>query len=228
MPPRLPGQNARRQVLAPIAVAGSVVLLLAAVYRWSKKASDSDTPKPVTKPPTPTQRKPTLSVSLPVDPTWKSKAIPIELHEMVRGTQADYDLHVLVHAPDGEPVALPCDKVLAYANAQGRAMMQRALQCQFHVELVFVDEQGWMAWDPQDNLQDYLARLDQLAQVVDKMLLVLMPAAPAPNAIALRDLEQSWKKHTISQHPQTQWLDLRSTSWRGLQEALAQERQGWN
>lgn len=174
------------------------------------------------------QLKPTLSLSLPADPTWTTKPVPMEVMDLVQSVHSQYNLHVLVNAPNGQPLALPCDKVLAYANAQGRAMIQRALNCQFHVELVFVDKQDWIAWDPKDELGAYLDRLNQLAQVVDKMLVVLMPAEPAPNAIALRDLERSWEKHAVAQHPHTTWLDLRQSSWRGLQDVLGQERLGWS
>ena len=152
----------------------------------------------------------------------------MEFMDLVKSVRSEYDLHVLVNAPNGQSLALPCDKVLVYSNAQGRAMTQRALKCQLHVELIFVDKQDWIAWDPKDELTAYMDRLNQLAMVVGKMLVVLMPADPAPNAIALRDLERSWEKHALSHHPQTYWLDLRQPSWPGLQGVLRQERLGWS
>lgn len=89
-------------------------------------------------------------------------------------------------------------------------MLARALVPQCHVECVFTDANGKLAWDTSDDIISYLSRLDQLAQVVDKMVVAVIPCAStnvSASPIMLADLQRAFEKHAVSQRTCVQWLN---------------------
>ncbi|KAI3628478.1 hypothetical protein CBS14141_000181 [Malassezia furfur] len=98
---------------------------------------------------------------------------------------SDFVVHALVHAPSGIKPALPgveALRVLPYSNAEGRAMLARALQCQCHVEVLSVDANGavYVSESGDADVSAYLLRLEQIARVVDVLVLAFVRAPDAP------------------------------------------------
>ena len=164
-----------------------------------------------------------------MDPAWTQQLASMPaIHEMIQALTRDYLVHVLLDAPDGHaPSSVPSDRVLLYSTAAGRAMLARALQCQCHVEFVFVDAQGHAAWDTNDDIPAYLTRLDQLAQAVDALLVIVVRGPPAPHTVSWATLAQAWASHPVSQRATTQWIDLSMSAWSHVTERLQLQRQAW-
>lgn len=103
-------------------------------------------------------------------------------------------------------------------------MLARALLPQCHVECVFTDANGKLAWDANEDMIAYLSQLDQLAQVVDKMVVVVIPCASATEStsrVMLADLQGAFEKHAVSQRRCVQWLNLSSPdAWDDMKRLL--------
>lgn len=146
------------------------------------------------------RKNPTLCISFAYDPVWTQalQNSPDAVRTMLRDMSNDYVVHAVVCAPDNAPPPLGTDRLLLYSKAQGRAMLARALTPQCHVECVFVDEAGNVAWDSSDDIPAYLARLEQLAQVVDKLVVAVIPCAASSTTVSFASLERAFQQHSLS------------------------------
>ena len=153
--------------------------------------------------------------------SWASKSNSKEDSTTRTQLENKFTVYVIVHAPDGISPPLNSERLLLYSKAQGRAMLARALLPQCHVECVFTDKHEKVAWDVNDDMAAYLTRLNQLAQVVDKMVVVVIPCASAKvssSPIMLADLQRAFKNHAISQRTCIQWLY--TSSWDDVKRLL--------
>lgn len=147
---------------------------------------------------------------------------PDAIRTLISDTRNDYIVHAVVCAPEGAPPPLGTDRLLLYSKAQGRAMLARALTPQCHVECIFVDHAGNIAWDASDDVSAYLARLDQLAQVVDKLVLVIVPCAISHTSVPLADLERAFQQNSISKHAHVEVYRAQPKDpWASLAQHLA-------
>lgn len=174
---------------------------------------------------------PTLSLSFPPNLAWSSQlgTSAEAVNAMLHTLRDSYGLHVMVYAPNGVAPPLSCERKLMYSTGAGRAMLARALQCQCHVELVFISPEGQAAWDGHDDVPTYLSRLDQLAQVVDVLMVIVVPVAQkAESTIPLATLSKAWSQHAVSKRASAQWTELpRSSSLQDVVGPVLEQRASW-
>ena len=202
----------RHRWAAPALATGSVIALGALAWSWASKSNSKEDSASRTR----RAVKPVLCISFAFDDAWSEqlKHAPEIIDNLLCSLESKFNVYVIVHAPDGVSPPLNSERILLYSKAQGRAMLARALLPQCHVECVFTEKHGKVAWDVNDDMTAYLARLNQLAQVVDKMVVVVIPCASAKvssSPIMLADLQRAFKKHAISKQTCIQWLY--TSSW---------------
>ena len=202
----------RQRWAAPVVAFGSVIALGVLAWSWASKSNSKEDSTSRTQPVV----KPVLCISFAYDDAWSEqlKHAPEMIDNLLHSLENKFTVYVIVHAPDGISPPLNSERLLLYSKAQGRAMLARALLPQCHVECVFTDKHEKVAWDVNDDMAAYLTRLNQLAQVVDKMVVVVIPCASAKvssSPIMLADLQRAFKKHAISQRTCIQWLY--TSSW---------------
>lgn len=198
----------RQRWATPIVVTGGLIALGVLAWSWASKKSTSKSSSTRTR----HVVNPTLCISFACDDAWEEqlKNVPNTIDNILQALESKYKVHAIVYAPDGIAPPLNCERILLYSIAQGRAMLARALVPQCHVECVFTDANGKLAWDTSDDIISYLSRLDQLAQVVDKMVVAVIPCAStnvSASPIMLADLQRAFEKHAVSQRTCVQWLN---------------------
>lgn len=150
--------------------------------------------------------------------------------------QVLFQVHALVCSPSGEKPALPgvgTLRTLPYSTAEGRAMLARALQCQCHVELVIVNDNGYASlWNGEANqgeeLASYCTRLEQLARQVDALVVAFVPGVTASGVTADAVLA-AYKQHAVSARTNTHLVEATDANgWTALAQMLALQRDAWN
>ncbi|PKI84572.1 hypothetical protein MVES1_001791 [Malassezia vespertilionis] len=180
------------------------------------------------------RRNPSLSVSFPMDAALvraleTDPALKASVELLFHTLAPLYTAYALFAAPTGH--TLPLENVdalhiLPYSTAEGRAMLARALQCQAHLELVFVCLDGDIQLgDGPAELHAYLGRLEQLARAVDSLHVALVPG-PVPGAnMRASAFVQAWEAHAVSKQANTALL--RCATWDDLAAEMAAQRAAW-
>lgn len=234
-------RRAPRPVRTVLFASSIVALVGAAVWKWSTSRTTEGTPKA----PAPRRtrgKNPTLSLSFPLDSLAARQAevagslTQQQMDALLAQIQTLYQVHALVYAPDNHKPLLPgVDplRVLPYSLSEGRAMLARALQCQCHVELVVVNEDGFASLWNENAEQDaelpaYLTRLEQLARGVDSLFLAFVPGESRAGVRA-DDVRAAFGIHAVSQRANVHLLAAPpGDGWEALAHALVLQRDAWN
>ncbi|WFC95211.1 hypothetical protein MBRA1_001858 [Malassezia brasiliensis] len=198
----MPNRRTPRPVRTALLVVGVALLAGAAARHWiappNPRRDASDKPRRSAK------KNPALSVSLPL--AMDAEAACAQGAETLFVQLAhDFVVHALVHAPSGIKPALPgvdALRVLPYSNAEGRAMLARALQCQCHLEVLSVDASGTVhvSAGGDADVPAYLLRLEQIARAVDMLVLAFVRAPDAPFSDA-DAVHTALSAHSVAQRP---------------------------
>lgn len=222
----------RRRLMAPIAV-GAAALVLAGAYWASRQRSEHPRSRSTkVRWAVVLTQNPSLSLSFPPDAALAAALDTVDLRGLLTALSAAYDVHVLVDDPRCTAPSLDTARILAYSQPVGRAMLARALQCQYHVELVLVNADGGVALDdpgvsdPLAALAEYLARLEQLARAVDVLHVVMVHSAPRTHVtVNVATLRNALSTHTLAQQSNVKVAEARN--WHDLQRHLEQHRSTW-
>ena len=230
----MPNRRTPRPVRTALLVVGVALLAGAAVRRWSVRPRPpqdaGDKPRrSAKKVGAALMQNPTLSVSLPLAMDAEAAcaqgadALLVQLAD-------DFVVHALVHAPSGLKPALPgvdALRVLPYSNAEGRAMLARALQCQCHVEVLSVDASGavYVSEGGDADVPAYLLRLEQIARAVDVLVVAFVRAPDAPFSDA-DVVHRALYAHAVAQRPNVRVVEC--AGWADVAQAMAVQRDAWN
>lgn len=196
--------------------------LQAGCTAWRAQAPGQGAPRPLT-------QNPTLSLSFPVDAGWVDRHAD-QIESVLAQMQLLFTIHALVYAPAAPKPSLPgveSLRTLPYSNAEGRAMLARALQCQCHVELIVSNNAGYtcLSGANEADVAAYLMRLEQVARAVDALVVAFVPGDIAAQ-VRTDALRTAFAAHAVAQRPNMRVIE--AADWADLAQALAVQRDAWS